>query len=412
VTLKWPMVKLSEICDLTMGRTPSRSDRSLWDPNKLSSNVWVSISDMPLSPMSRIADSKEYISDLAATKFPVVPKGTLMMSFKLSVGRTAIAEIDLRTNEAIMAFRKLDSVRINLNFLGYYLSFFNWSFHMQGDEKLLGATMNKAKLQNMEVPLPPLDEQKRIVAKLDEALGNLDQVAQNSKSALNQIDSLWGSYLESMFSQNPESTLSHAASFGRMGEALTLGELTRNTRPICYGVLKPGPNVDSGVPLIKIQDLDAMTVRTNKIQLISNELDQEFARSKLIGGEILLSIQGTIGRVAICPDDLAGANISRTLALISPDSRMDTKYLAYYLAYLGIAKLFKAGGTTRDSLNISDIREISIFVPPLDEQKQIVSKLDDLKLQINSFRTAKQGRIEEANSLRSSILSSAFAGDF
>ena len=94
-------------------------------------------------------------------------------------------------------------------------------------------------------------------------------------------------------------------------DTATLGELTASTRPICYGVLKPGPHDPAGVPLVRITDLMGGGVKSSGLHFISKALDDEFRRSRLNGGEVLLSIQGTIGRAAICPDELAGANISR-----------------------------------------------------------------------------------------------------
>ena len=115
----------------------------------------------------------------------------------------------------------------------------------------------------------------------------------------------------------------------------TLAVLTERTRPICYGVLKPGPFEPGGVPLLRIQDLAGNRVAEDGIHLISRQLDDEFRRSRLEGGEILLSIQGTIGRTAIVPTRLAGANISRTLAVIRPDSPLIPEFLYYYFQYLG-----------------------------------------------------------------------------
>jgi type I restriction enzyme S subunit len=92
---------------------------------------------------------------------------------------------------------------------------------------------------------------------------------------------------------------------------LTLGQLTATTRPICYGVLKPGPYVEGGVPLLRIVDMAGHVVAQSGYHRISSTLDSEFHRSRLRGGEVLLSIQGTVGRVATVPAALAGANISR-----------------------------------------------------------------------------------------------------
>ena len=156
---------------------------------------------------------------------------------------------------------------------------------------------------------------------------------------------------------------------------LSLGDLTKSTRPICYGVLKPGPFEPEGAPLLRVVDLANNRVELSAVHRISPALDAEFRRSRLRGGEVLLSIQGTVGRVALVPKEAAGANISRTLAVIEPDERVDARFLRYFL--LSFRQQFKVGGTTRASLNIGDLRQVAVPVPPLDEQQRIVAVLED-----------------------------------
>ena len=165
---------------------------------------------------------------------------------------------------------------------------------------------------------------------------------------------------------------------------LSLGELTARTRPICYGVLKPGPYDPSGVPLLRIQDLADDRVSSDGVHMISASLDEEFSRSRLAGGEVLLSIQGTVGRVAICPGSLAGANVSRTIAVIHPDERVDPEFLRYFLLFVTAKRGYETGGTTRASLNISTIREMQVPVPPLEEQRRIVDILEDHLSRLNA----------------------------
>ena len=175
---------------------------------------------------------------------------------------------------------------------------------------------------------------------------------------------------------------------------VSLGDLTASTRPICYGVLKPGPNDAGGVPLIRIQDMERDAVAEENLHHISASLDREFARSRLKGGEVLLSIQGTVGRVAICPPSLAGANISRTVALIEPDARLSAQFLRLYLQAVALKAGFDDAGSTRASLNISTIRDMRVPVPPLPVQRRIVdlmAHLDDhlekLKAERDSARS-------------------------
>ena len=99
----YPLKKLGELCRIELGKTPSRSDDSLWDKEKNTDNVWLSIADLPLTLKPVMHDAKEYISNKGAELCKVIPEGTLMVSFKLSLGRLAFAGRDLFTNEAIAA---------------------------------------------------------------------------------------------------------------------------------------------------------------------------------------------------------------------------------------------------------------------------------------------------------------------
>ena len=83
----WKISKLSDICDISIGKTPSRSNPKFWDPNKNSKNIWLSIADLTAVNGRIISDSKEYISDKGAMLFKEVPKDTLIMSFKLTIGK-------------------------------------------------------------------------------------------------------------------------------------------------------------------------------------------------------------------------------------------------------------------------------------------------------------------------------------
>ena len=97
-----------------------------------------------------------------------------------------------------------------------------------------------------------------------------------------------------------------------------------------------------------------------------------------------------------------------------PDSKINRSYLAYWLSSPRLCDLIDATGrgARMPRANMNEVLNFQFPLPPLDEQKRIVARLDDLTLQIDSFRKAKHGKIKETNSLRSSFLTTAFAGDF
>lgn len=190
-------VKLGELVKITIGRTPSRGNVDFWDKDKHTSNVWLSIADMLNADGRTISGSKEYITDEAAKTFAIVPQGTLLVSFKLTLGRLAYAGRDLRTNEAIAALHN-DQTKVINDYLYHYLSRFDWNEYAKADQKVKGLTLNKAKLAEITVVYPEsLEEQRKIVERLDAAFErisaaevlmrrNLDNVVALQKSVLHK----------------------------------------------------------------------------------------------------------------------------------------------------------------------------------------------------------------------------------
>lgn len=159
---------LGELCTISIGRTPARANHRFWDPSKQTKNIWLSIADLGRADANAvISDSSEYVSDIGASSFPAVPAGTLLMSFKLTIGRLAFAGTDLRTNEAIAALIPKDPKEIDTRFLYYSLMAKDWDAIAGSDVKVKGKTLNKQKLGVIPVSFPSLEMQKQIVAKLD-----------------------------------------------------------------------------------------------------------------------------------------------------------------------------------------------------------------------------------------------------
>ncbi len=84
--------------------------------------------------------------------------------------------------------------------------------------------------------------------------------------------------------------------------------------PICYGILMPGNDVLGGVPVIKVKNFVGGTIKEDELLHTSKEIDTEYQRSRLLPGDILLSIRGSVGEVCIVPNSLAGANITQDTA--------------------------------------------------------------------------------------------------
>jgi type I restriction enzyme S subunit len=153
---EWEVKRLGDICEIGMGRTPPRLNQAYWG----SGYKWLSIADLHTKIVS---ESKEEVTDLAASMMAIIPKGTLLMSFKLSLGRLCFAGCDLFTNEAICSFNKLQAIP---EFLYYVLG--RTDFSLYGKQAVKGYTLNKQSLKLVEVPFPPLPEQTAIAKVLSD----------------------------------------------------------------------------------------------------------------------------------------------------------------------------------------------------------------------------------------------------
>jgi restriction endonuclease S subunit len=157
----FPMVNISEKCSMAIGGTPLRSKSEYYENGQY---VWVSVSELN---NKIIMDSKEHINDegVKHSNVKLVKKGSVLMSFKMSIGKCAIAGIDLYTNEAIVAFYSKDETILSNQYLFYYLSLRDLSNAGKGS---IGAgSMNKESLSELMMPLPPLSIQHEIVATLN-----------------------------------------------------------------------------------------------------------------------------------------------------------------------------------------------------------------------------------------------------
>ena len=188
----WQWVKLGEICDIVMGKTPPRSDDDAWGGE----HVWAKISDLNTETVSW---TSETLSDKGAhyCKGRLLKKGTLLFSFKLSIGKTAFAGIDLFTNEAIVGLIPRDPTVLNNRFLRYALVVHDYS--KSSDYAAKGRTLNKKKLNEILIPLPPLAEQKRIVRILDEKLGVIEKAKQAAETQMKAINAMSTAYLRKAF---------------------------------------------------------------------------------------------------------------------------------------------------------------------------------------------------------------------
>ncbi len=169
----WQWVRLGEVCEISLGKTPKRDNKLYWNNGVY---PWIKIGDMTTSN-KYIYKTSEKISELAFKRIfneKLIPKGSLIFSFKLSIGKVCILGMDALTNEAICTLKLYSVFQKYINYLYYILPHTNTN--SLTNDAIKGKTLNSKTLPLILLPLPPLAEQERIVAKIEEIKEIIDEI--------------------------------------------------------------------------------------------------------------------------------------------------------------------------------------------------------------------------------------------
>ena len=409
----WEWVRLGEIASLYIGKTPERGNTAFWSDNDY---PWISISDM--TEYGHVKTTKECISKKASALCfrRISPMGSLIMSFKLTVGRTSILDIDAFHNEAIVTIERYCD---NNNYFRDYLFYLLPIIANMGDSKdaIKGKTLNSTSLNNLITPLPPLAEQHRIVTKIEELLPLVEEYDEAQKNLDKLNDGLPEKLKKSVLQQaiigrlgtqndkdEPASELlkrikdekaklikekkikkekalapitDDEKSFDipeswewvRLGEVINLLS-GRDLQPNNYS-----DKVDDGIPYMTGAsnfDNDDLIVNrwTNNPITISHY------------GDLLFTCKGTIG--TMCFNKIGDIHVARQIMAIS-SLWVDIRYIRYFLSIL-LDKLQKKAQSIIPGISRDNILLECFPLPPLAEQHRIVDKLDKIFEKIESMK--------------------------
>jgi type I restriction enzyme S subunit len=317
-------------------------------------------------------------------------------------------------------------------------------------------------------PIPPLPEQHRIVEKIEALFGSLDEAVAALTRARANLKRYRASVLKSAVEgrlteewrkANPQAESGTAllerilrerrenwerdqlASFRAKGKEPPKGwreryaepeppetgelqelpegwawgsmeQITSAERVICYGILMPKDDVADGVLYVKVRDMKGDRVDVGSLNRTAIEIARKFPRSTLREDDLLLSIRGTFGRVAIVPKELEGGNITQDTARIAVLRGIEHRFVANWLRSDFSQRYLKqvARGVAVKGVNIGDIRPMPAPLPPLAEQRAIVALVEERLSQIDDAEKVIEEQLARAGRLRQSILKRAFEG--
>lgn len=274
------------------------------------------------------------------------------------------------------------------------------------DRTSTGARMPRANVEailDFPIPLPPLPEQQRIVAILDEAFAGLATATANAEKNLKNARELFESNLNATFEQTD-----------RTWQTKSLEELCEDDRIITYGVIKLGREFPSGVPCLRTSNVRWLRIDLEGIKRIAPDLSKEFRRTILRGGEVLVNVRGTLGGVAVVQPGMKGWNVSREVAVVPVDAgRIESAYLAHFIATKRSQNWLTdvQKGLAYVGINIADLRTLPISFPGRNRQLQLIARLQELSYEARKLEAIYNRRLLQLAELRQAILHAAFSGE-
>lgn len=397
----WKQGRLGELCSIEIGGTPSRRVAAYWDFAHDTSNVWVSIRDMR---QRLITGSAEQISDLGVKKSNVKlhRPGTVLLSFKLSIGRVSIAAVPLFTNEAIAG---LSPTGLTRDFLFHGLQ--GWDLLQGVDQAIKGATLNKQKLKKILFEYP---ESEREQGKIAEVLSTVDRAIEETEALIAKQQRIKTGLMQDLLTRgidehgNIRSERTHKFKDSPVGRIPVEWEVTLldslAVRGSGHTPNKQRPAYwNGGIKWVSLADsrkLDDLYISNTDKEI--SELGLKNSSAVLHpAGTVILSRDAGVGKSAILGHEMAVSQ--HFMAWRCKPTKLDNIYLYYWLQrdkpkFEGIAS-----GSTIVTIGLQFFRAYSIAVPrEVDEQIAISTKLKntDSAIAQTTLHSRKLRRIKSA----------------
>ena len=397
----WVEKKLGEVCELKPQKSEVRDRLDAEDMVSFAPMEDLGINQKYLSatqtrPLGEVVGSYTYFAEgdvLLAKITPCFENG------KLGIAKDLCNGVGFGSSE-YMVFRSAEA--LNNEFLYYYLS--RQRFREEGAQNMSGAVGHKrvAKefVENYPIPIPPLVEQERLVALLDEAFAGIDAAKANAERNLNNARALFDNYLAQVFSQRGEGWLEK-----RLCDIVDFKS----------GGTPSKANSDywrGDIPWVSPKDMKSSVIYES-IDHISETAVKNSATSLISAGSVLMVVRsGILARIvpiAITGRDLA---INQDIKALCPHKNIDSEYLFYFLqGKMPDLLSMVSRGATVHRLQTDFIRMMRIAVPPLPDQQAIVAKLDALSAETKKLEAIYRQKIAALDELKQSLLHQAFTGE-
>ncbi|WP_420380851.1 restriction endonuclease subunit S [Marivita sp.] len=262
-----------------------------------------------------------------------------------------------------------------------------------------GLNLTQDRFKGLKVKFPPLPEQRRIVRKLD----TLSTRTNTARSHLSAIARLVERYRQSVID----------AAFAPHELTIPLLDLVDQDTGIPYGIVQTGEHQVGGVPTVRAGDIKGFRLLEDGLKLVEPRIAEQYSRTRLRGGEVLIAIRGSVGETCIVPCTMRGNNISREVALIPVAEGTDAAFIMYFLRSVQAAQYIKANikGVAQTGINLRDLKRLPCPDLAISEQHEIVRAIEAAFAKIDRLSAEAEKALKLTGKLDQQILAKAFAGE-
>lgn len=390
--MSYPLVRLDECTRIVSGATPSTSKKEYWGGHIR----WVTPADLSNLDGPFISETPRTLTEagLASCAAELLPAYSVLFSSRAPIGHVAINTEPMATNQGFKSFVPLPS-HLNAQYLYHWLRANRAYLESQGN----GATfkeVSKAVVARIEIPLPPLDEQRRIAAILDQA----DDLRRKRRDALTYVQKLNHSLFYQMFGDpvsNPKDW--SQCSFADLCERLAVGIVVR---PASY-------YVETGIPAIRGLNIKQAGIDLTDCVYISAQTNERLSSSRIWQDDVVIVRSGRPGLAAVVPEKLNGVNSVDVIIATPKKNRARPKFLRDFINSSGGRKivLSESRGQVQQHFNVGSLSKAAMYAPPLRLQAEYEEKL---RLIGQHYECLKQA-LETAETLFASLQHRAFRGE-
>ena len=383
---KYNIVSLGEVVKFECGGTPSKANPAYWEGDI----PWASVKDISGPVLSSTVDSitEEGLNNSASR---LVPAGNVIIPTRMALGRAAINTIDVAINQDLrVAYPNRNLDRRYL--LWYIIANARLIESLGSGATVKGITLDK--LRGLQIPLPPLAEQKRIAAILDKA----DAIRRKLQQSLRLSDDFLRSVFLDMFGSD-KSPKCERVPLGTFLEFMTSG-----------GRGWSQYYAQRGARFIRSLDVQMNEIGEKDVAYVAAPNNAEAKRTRVSENDVLLTITGSlIGRVARVPKEHAGAYISQHVAILRLGKGLNPEFLARFLSMDEGQRLVQKSqyGQTKPGLNFDQIRRFKVTLPSVELQKRFV----EITNRMNARLMKGRALMCDSEALFSSLQQRAFRGE-